>query len=180
MKLPLSVLIASLLLIFPPLYSQQKWRHLTTEDGLSDNKILTIYQAENSHIWIGTDKGVNRYNGIFEESSLSGSVNSILESPSGQIIAREVSVNNAVSINLFDGLEWDEPDFFADNDITVAEIPQFFVVSGGKFWLSAWYGLVSFDGVEWKLSETDVDTDWLVQTPYVHPPTECDSKVPSL
>jgi len=165
MKLPLSVLIASLLLIFPPLYSQQKWRHLTTEDGLSDNKILTIYQAENSHIWIGTDKGVNRYNGIFEESSLSGSVNSILESPSGQIIAREVSVNNAVSINLFDGLEWDEPDFFADNDITVAEIPQFFVVSGGKFWLSVWYGLVSFDGVEWKLSETDVDTDWLVQTP---------------
>ena len=168
MKLPLAVLIASLLLIFPPLYSQQKWRHLTTDDGLSGNKILTIYQAKDGDIWIGTDKGINRYNGIFEESSLSGSVNSILELPTGQIIARQIiSSNNSssVNINLYDGLEWDRPDFLADNAIIVSNMPQYVVVSGGKLWIATWDGLVGFDGTEWKLYDTDVDTDWLVKTP---------------
>ena len=57
-----SLTIAFLFLILSPLYSQQGWRRLTTEDGLSSNKILTIYQAKNGHIWIGTDKGISRYN----------------------------------------------------------------------------------------------------------------------
>ena len=53
-----SIQLFFLLLIFSPLHSQQGWRHLTTDDDLSGNKILAIYQAENSDIWIGTDKGV--------------------------------------------------------------------------------------------------------------------------
>ena len=89
MKFPLPRLISFLFLILSPLHSQQKWRQLTTGDGLSGNKILAIYQAKDGDIWIGTDKGINRYNGIFEENSLfNGSVNSILELPTGQIIAR--------------------------------------------------------------------------------------------
>ena len=138
---------------------------MTTDDDLSGNKILAIYQAENSDIWIGTDKGVNRYNGIFEESSLSGSVNSILESPSGQILAREVHTDGTARINLFDGLEWNEPDFFADKEIILSDVPEFAVVSNGKLWISIWGGLVGFDGQKWQLYDADVDAEWLVKTP---------------
>ena len=167
MKFPLLVLIAFLLLILSPLHSQEEWRRLTTSDGLSSNVINLIYQARNDDIWIGTEKEVTRYNGVFEEGSLSNPVDSILEFPSGQIISRELVPSYArVRINLFDGLEWNEPDFLYDNDITVSDMPEFAVVDGGKLWISTlWDGLVSFDGQNWQLYGADVNTDWLVKTP---------------
>ena len=168
MKYPL-LPIASFLLILSPLHSQQGWRRLTTDDGLNNNKVLTIYQAKKGDIWIGTEQGIHRYNGIFEESSLFGSVNGILESPLGQLIAREVVPGNnrsSVSINLFDGLEWDEPDFFADNDITVSDMPEYVVASGGKLWMSTRDGLVGFDGQEWQIYDPEQQyLDWLIKTP---------------
>ena len=157
-----------LLFILSPLHSQQGWHRLTTEDGLNSNKILSIYQATNGHIWIGTDQGITRYNGLFEERSLFASINRILELPSGQIIAREVVSNNnssSVSINLFDGLEWDEPNFLSDNDITLSDVPEFAVLSDGKGCIPTRDGLVGFDGQKWQLYDTDVGTDWLVKTP---------------
>ena len=165
-----SIQLFFLLLTHLSLHSQQGWRRLTTEDGLISNKILTIYQATNGHIWIGTDNGITQYNGLFEERSLFASINRILELPSGQILSRHVDASNAVSIYLFDGLEWDQmPDFFAErhahDDITVSDMPEFAVVSGGKVWISTRGGLVAFDGQKWQLYDADVRTDWLGQTP---------------
>ena len=160
--------IASLLLILSLLHSQDGWRRLTTDDGLSDNKILTVYQAENGDIWIGTAKGINRYNGVFEEGPLLGSVNRILESPTGQIISRELlsrANRRPVIINLFDGLEWDEPDFFDDSDTKASAMPEFAVISDGKFWIATWNGLVGFDGQNWQFYDPDIVVDWLVKTP---------------
>ena len=37
--------------------------HITTENGLSQYTVNTIYQDENGLIWIGTGNGLNRYNG---------------------------------------------------------------------------------------------------------------------
>ena len=54
------------LLLSSLLYSQQKWRQLTAADGLSSNVVNQIYQTKNGDIWIGTDKGVDRYNGVFQ------------------------------------------------------------------------------------------------------------------
>ena len=147
---------------------------MTTDDGLSDNKILSIYQAKDGDIWIGTDKGINRYNGIFDEGSLYGSVNSILESPTGEIIVRVVVTEQqsrdgvpftvtSVKVYLFDGLEWEEPEIF-DNFRVPRIMPEFAVESVGKLWVSTWDGLVGFDGQKWQQHDTDVDTDWLVKT----------------
>jgi ligand-binding sensor domain-containing protein len=169
MKSPSLMPITFLLLILSSLHSQEGWRRLTTEDGLSSNKILTIHQAKNGHIWIGTDKGISRYNGIFE-NFLNGPVNSIFESTSGQVIAREVIPNyatdsNRVGIYLFDGQEWEEPDFLLDNDIWVSDVPEFAVESAGKLWISTRDGLVGFDGQKWQLYDPDVDVNWLVKAP---------------
>jgi len=38
--------------------------HYTIEDGLPSNTIYDIYQDSDGMIWIGTDKGVSRFNGI--------------------------------------------------------------------------------------------------------------------
>lgn len=39
------------------------FNHLTTEDGLSNNSVMSMYQDERGFIWIGTRNGVNLYNG---------------------------------------------------------------------------------------------------------------------
>ena len=157
------------LLLSPLLYSQDEWRRLTTSDGLSSNVVLNIFQANNGDIWIGTDTGINRYNGVFETDPYGpsyGPVNSILEIHSGKIIAREIissGNSSSVRLSLFDGLEWDEPDFFRDNDIRVSNMPEFAVVDGGKLWISTlWEGLVGFDGHNWQRYDVAVGTDCLV------------------
>ena len=166
MKFLFFVPVAFLLLICSFLPAQTEWRRLTTDDGLSSNKILTIHLATNGDIWIGTEQGIQRYNGVFEEGSLHGAVNSVLESPSGQIFVREVGANNitTTSIYLFDGLEWDKPDFFVDNDIWVSDVPEFAVTFGEKLWISTRDGLVDFDGQKWQLYDPDARIDWLAQT----------------
>jgi len=40
-----------------------KFKNITIEDGLSQSSIKTIYQDSKGYIWIGTEDGLNRYNG---------------------------------------------------------------------------------------------------------------------
>jgi len=64
-KIPIIILI----LLFYHGFSQTafqtdpylKFDHLTTKDGLSNNKILTFFQDRNGYIWIGTSDGLNKY-----------------------------------------------------------------------------------------------------------------------
>ena len=72
MKILLPVLIALLFLTRFFLYSQQKWRLLTTEHGLSSNAVINIHQTENGDIWVATDQGIDLYNGIFQPFLSSG------------------------------------------------------------------------------------------------------------
>lgn len=39
------------------------FNHLTTNDGLSNNSVMAIYQDEKGFMWFGTRNGVNLYNG---------------------------------------------------------------------------------------------------------------------
>ena len=41
----------------------REFRQFTTEDGLSDNAVLNLYQDEYGMIWAGTRNGLNQYNG---------------------------------------------------------------------------------------------------------------------
>mgnify|MGYP001325125864 CR=1 FL=1 len=177
MKFPLLLSIAFLLLILFSLESQEKWRKLTTADGLSSNVVNQIYQTENGDIWIGTKRGIDRYNGVFQpffyQTDSGVELESdIFEMTTGQpIIKLIINKTNhprsvTTEISLFDGLEWDQPDFFRDNDIMGSKMPEFAVVDGSKLWISTlWDGLVGFDGKNWQRYDVDVGTDWLVKTP---------------
>ena len=39
------------------------FHHLTTDDGLSHNSVISIYQDERGLMWFGTRNGVSLYNG---------------------------------------------------------------------------------------------------------------------
>jgi hypothetical protein len=48
-------------------YSEENFIRYTTKDGLSDNYITCLQQDDWGYIWIGTDNGLNRFDGhIFE------------------------------------------------------------------------------------------------------------------
>ena len=42
-----------------------RFRHLTIEDGLPGNNINYIFQDRDRYVWIGTDRGLSRYDGNF-------------------------------------------------------------------------------------------------------------------
>ncbi|MFI5132879.1 MAG: two-component regulator propeller domain-containing protein [Chitinophagales bacterium] len=80
-----------------PLLAQTdiSFEHLTTENGLSENVIYSIVQDSKGYLWIGTDNGLNRYNGYefkkfrynaSDNNSLpSNTINSICEDSQGNI-----------------------------------------------------------------------------------------------
>lgn len=57
------VLIISLSSSLNAQISNGNFRHLTIEDGLSHNNVYTIIQDNTGFIWIGTQNGLNKYDG---------------------------------------------------------------------------------------------------------------------
>jgi hypothetical protein len=46
-----------------PLGGQVRFDHLTVEDGLSSDRVVTILQDDQGFMWFGTFDGLNRYDG---------------------------------------------------------------------------------------------------------------------
>ena len=47
------------------IYNKQlKFRWLTIENGLSNNRVTTVTKCKKGYIWIGTDDGINRFDGL--------------------------------------------------------------------------------------------------------------------
>ncbi|MGL4878889.1 ligand-binding sensor domain-containing protein, partial [Paraclostridium dentum] len=44
-------------------YNDMSFKNITIEDGLSQSSVNTLYQDTNGYMWIGTNDGLNRYNG---------------------------------------------------------------------------------------------------------------------
>lgn len=97
-----------LLLFFQCLFAEDiKFRHLTIDDGLSQNTVNTIFQDHKGLIWLGTLDGLNKYDGydfvVYRNDgrnprSLNDNrVNAILEDKKN-----EIWVGTSSGINLFD------------------------------------------------------------------------------
>src|SRR4030042_6710045 len=45
-------------------HSQLKFRHITIDNGLTHNRVMSICEDRYGYIWIATSYGLNRYNGM--------------------------------------------------------------------------------------------------------------------
>ena len=59
--------------------------HLTTEDGLSQNSVLSIVQDKKGFMWMGTEDGLNRYDG-YKFTQFRHEANNPNSLPSGYVI----------------------------------------------------------------------------------------------
>lgn len=66
----LFLLISVTLLAVP---NDFRFRHFSVEDGLSSNSVRAIMQDKYGFLWIGTEEGLNRYDGIMIKSYSTGS-----------------------------------------------------------------------------------------------------------
>jgi ligand-binding sensor domain-containing protein/two-component sensor histidine kinase len=139
----------------PTLYFQK----LTTENGLSHNKINCILQDKRGFVWIGTDDGLNRYDGnkfiIFrnrpsDSSSLTGNIIAdILEDHDGVLWIATLDGGLArYDYRLAPRLQFKQ---FRHSDIDSLSIPVNIINalledSRGHLWLaSSGFGLLRFD-----------------------------------
>ncbi|MFC1714214.1 two-component regulator propeller domain-containing protein [Candidatus Poribacteria bacterium] len=74
-----------LLLTYPA--DSQTWRDFSTSDGLAGNTVTCITEASDGSMWIGTDKGLSQYNGLFRTYFAGKSIRCLLESGDGTIWA---------------------------------------------------------------------------------------------
>ena len=73
--------IKSGLLLFSLLLAEYNFENITVRDGLSDNQCLSITSDKSGFLWIGTNEGLNRFDGYspeiyrsnpFDSTALSG------------------------------------------------------------------------------------------------------------
>ncbi|MCH5714775.1 two-component regulator propeller domain-containing protein [Niabella hibiscisoli] len=64
MVLRLLLSLTLLIALYTPLYSQSyTFNRLSITDGLLSNNVLTVTQDPRGYIWLGTENGLQRYDG---------------------------------------------------------------------------------------------------------------------
>ena len=92
MKRLLPILTAIVFLVLCPSVHGAEFRHLTINDGLSDNSIYVVFKDSRGFLWIGTHVGLNRYDGFRFKHFFEGpdaipdnSINDIFEDAEGRL-----------------------------------------------------------------------------------------------
>jgi PAS domain S-box-containing protein len=132
-----------------------RFEHLNSEDGLSQNAGLAIFQDSRGYLWIGTQDGLNRYDGysfkIYKhdpDDPTSLSHNSILEIAEDQDGALSIGTWGG-GLNYYDPLtekfisyQHNPSDPASISDNTVTSIKKDF---NGNLWIGTLKGLDRFD-----------------------------------
>lgn len=171
-------LIILALLKINPLFSQEEThilKKLTTREGLSQNDANSIYQDENGFIWIGTNDGLNRYDGYqfklykYEEDGAQQSLPSrLIHRVSGNKNGKIAIATTDKGLHIID-LKKDElsvissgisdetiraMNFSTKDSLWVSTLNQLYLytlgdsITGGKISSPEKIGLTSFEGIE--------------------------------
>jgi diguanylate cyclase (GGDEF)-like protein len=141
-----------------------RFRLLNTEHGLPSVAINTIFQQSNGYIWIGTDRGVSRYDGYeFEHYSYSpGAPNHI---SNNFIISIIEDKEGNLWIGTEDGLNRIDPTgsitIYKQGDSADKALPSYWITAlfeddDGSLWVGTGYGLFHFEPNEHKVTEYSV------------------------
>ena len=134
---------------------QLNFERIGTKEGLSDLNTLCIMQDSHGFIWVGTENGLNRYDGhqfrvFYNEASDSGSISNnyvknLFEDKQGNIwiathgggMNKFDRKSNRFTRYLHDPLN---PNTISDNTIN-----KIITDSEGRFWIATSYGVNQFD-----------------------------------
>lgn len=74
---------------FPTHAQVLRFQHLTTDHGLSDNAIACVYEDRAGFIWIGTENGLNKYDGstVQQVAGTEASIAAVIEDRQGTMWA---------------------------------------------------------------------------------------------
>ncbi len=99
--------------------SNLRFRHLTVDNGLSNGEVTSILQDKKGFIWIGTNSGLNRYDGYTTEvyyNNTGGNKSAYFNRISGLCLAN----NNSLWISTEAGLTLFDPSVMAFQKIQIA------------------------------------------------------------
>lgn len=151
----LIVFIHSTATISPAQINKIRFDRLNNEHGLSNNSIHVIYQDSKGFIWIGTEDGLNRFDGFqvisyrnnpLKPTSISGNeITSIYEDRAGKLW---IGTHHS-GLNLYDPVG-DKFIRFQDPSLNTSvgnpsRIVSMYEDSAGGFWLGTRYNLLKFD-----------------------------------
>ena len=124
---------------------QDVWVTYTTKDGLADNRVLSICQDREGHLWFGTDGGVSRYSGYtFTTFTTADGLPSSRAYSALRDREAQLWFTTAGGLTRYDGLTFTTPN---QHDRSVAA-PKLFQDRGGDLWMTSMrQGLSRYDGV---------------------------------
>jgi len=127
-------------------YDGNKWTTYTTSNGLVSNKISTIYEDKKGTIWLGSIKGLMRYNGNSFEVISKNIADRIIEDSSGNIWFGSGVLSSFDGENVFEYTKKKNnlPDIFI-NLFYHDEFNNIMWIGGSKS------GMSSFNGKTWQL-----------------------------
>jgi ligand-binding sensor domain-containing protein/signal transduction histidine kinase/DNA-binding response OmpR family regulator len=132
--------------------SDMKFKHLTIDEGLSQNTAFCIFQDSLGFIWIGTEDGLNRFDGyevrVFKNdpadphSLCNNQVNTIVDDGRGRLLigtANGLSVFDPETEKFTNAAAEDRPASGSDYITSVV------VASDRSIWVGSYEGLSRFD-----------------------------------
>jgi signal transduction histidine kinase/ligand-binding sensor domain-containing protein/DNA-binding response OmpR family regulator len=136
---------------------QYKFRHLTINDGLSHNQVNTIFKDKTGFVWIGTNSGLNRFDGYQVKTYRSDSRDSaslvnnnvirIAESPDGLLV-----INTARGLTLYDPrterFNHHTEAFYRQYDLQEGQILDIIRDYNGWYWFVQSDALTAFDAAK--------------------------------
>lgn len=142
----LSILLLYLISGLTPAVAQEYYfKNYTADEGLSQLVVQALYQDHHGYMWIGTQAGLNCYDGqLFEIFSVRHGlpddwINDILQDARGRLW---VATNDGLSCWKVDRFE----NYPLPEQFTNREIRTFALDHAGNFWCGTKTGLVLWDG----------------------------------
>jgi signal transduction histidine kinase/ligand-binding sensor domain-containing protein/DNA-binding response OmpR family regulator len=132
--------------------SQIVFKRLDQSHGLSSARIMSIEKEKNGYVWVGTDNGLNRYDGkdvkIFNKKNStisSNNITDVLLDSKGRIwvatLGGGLNLYDPV-LNIFKSYKYDSSD---KNSLISNQVNTLFEDSKGLLWLGTDRGLCFFD-----------------------------------
>lgn len=131
-----------------PLDQMDVWIQYTSEDGLINDRVNTLFEDSQGNIWIGTSEGLSKYDGnafvnyTTDDGLLNNNISSIAEDRDG-----DMWVGTSGGLNIFFDGEWYY--FLAFEGIQITSLLE---TSDGNMLI----GTVGFGAVEYNLSTNEI------------------------